>query len=101
MKNHLKKNVIWLVYFKKHTKKESIIYNEAVEEALCFGWIDSTVKRIDEERYCQKFTPRNDKSVWSELNKKKCKKMIKEKRITKYGLKKIEIAKSNGMWDKK
>jgi uncharacterized protein YdeI (YjbR/CyaY-like superfamily) len=99
-RNHDKMTKIWLVYFKKHTKKSSITYDEAVEEALCFGWIDSTVNRIDEERYRQIFTPRNDKSIWSELNKKRVAKLIKENRMTEFGMKKVEIAKENGMWDK-
>jgi len=99
-KNHSTEDEIWVVYYKKHTGKSTVIYNEAVEEALCYGWIDSTVKRIDEEQYCQKFTPRNDKSVWSDTNKERVKKLINNKQMTKDGLKKINIAKENGMWDK-
>ena len=57
---------IWLIYYKKHVNKESVSYEEAVLEALCFGWIDSIVKRIDEERYMQKYTPGIMKSNWSE-----------------------------------
>ena len=60
--NHHKEKEIWLVYYKKHTGKARVPYNGAVEEALCFGWIDSIVKTIDDERYMQKFTPRKDKS---------------------------------------
>jgi uncharacterized protein YdeI (YjbR/CyaY-like superfamily) len=99
-KNHDKKKEIWLVYYKKGSGKKSILYEEAVEEALCFGWIDSTVKSIDEFRYMQKYTPRKEKSVWSTLNKKRIKKLIQEKRITEHGLKKIDIAKKNGSWKK-
>ena len=84
----------------KNTKKLTIVYNDAVEEALCFGWIDSTIKRIDDETYKQKFTPRKDKSVWSLVNKKRAEKMIREKKMAKAGLKKIEIAKKNGQWEK-
>ena len=62
-KNYNKKNEIWLIYYKKHTGKPRIPYDDAVEEALCYGWIDSTVKRVDEEIFIQKFTPRNKKSV--------------------------------------
>ena len=54
-----KEKEIWLVFYKKHTGKARLAYDDAVEEALCFGWIDSIVKRLDEERYAQKFTPRN------------------------------------------
>ena len=98
--NHNISNGIWLIYYKKHTGNQSIIYNEAVDESLCFGWIDSTVKKIDEEKYKQKFTPRSDKSEWSELNKSRVEKLIQQKKMTKYGLKKIEAAKKNGMWNK-
>jgi len=90
---------IWLIYYKKHTGKPSVKYNDAVEEALCYGWIDSIVKRIDYERYMQKFTPRNDSSTWSEVNKKRVEKMIAQGKMTKYGLKKIEIAEQSGKWD--
>ena len=98
--NWSEKKVIWLIYYKKHAKKPSIPYNDAVEEALCFGWIDSTVKRIDEERYMQKYTPRKDKSIWSKLNKKRVQRMIDQKRMTPIGMKKIRAAKENGMWTK-
>jgi uncharacterized protein YdeI (YjbR/CyaY-like superfamily) len=96
---HSLANGIWLVYYKKHTGKPSVYYNEAVEEALCFGWIDSIVKRIDDERYMQKFTPRNPKSSWSESNKQRVTKMISEDKMTASGLELINIAKENGMWD--
>lgn len=85
-KNGKSKKEIWLIYYKKHSGKPRIPYDDAVEEALCFGWIDSTIKRIDEDRYCQKFTPRNIKSVWSELNIKRARKMIKAGRMTDNGL---------------
>ena len=69
LKEHYKsESHVWLIYFKKHTGKASIPYNDAVEEALCFGWIDSLVHRLDEERYMQKFTPRKMKSTWSKHN---------------------------------
>ena len=87
---------VWLIYYKKHTGKPRIPYDDAVEEALCFGWIDSTVKRVDDEKFAQKFTPRKNKSNWSDLNKKRAKKMIREGRMTKAGLTKIEEAKRNG-----
>ena len=97
-KNHDKVEEEWLIFYKKGTGKPSIDYEVAVEEALCFGWIDSLVKKIDEERYARKFTPRKDKSVWSESNKKRVKKVIKEGRITEYGLMKIKAAKKSGKW---
>ena len=84
--NHRKKKEIWLIYYKKHTGKPRIPYGHAVEEALCFGWIDSTVQRLNSERYVQKFTPRKSGSRWSRLNIQRARKMIKEKRMTKAGL---------------
>lgn len=88
-KNHKTEKEVWLIYYKNHTGKPTIPYDVAVEEALCFGWIDSIVKRIDDERYMQKFTPRKTNSNWSELNKKRVKKMIKEGRMTEAGMAKI------------
>jgi uncharacterized protein YdeI (YjbR/CyaY-like superfamily) len=99
-KNHATKAGIWLVFYKKKTSKPTISYEAAVEEALCFGWVDSIIKKIDDARYARKFTPRSDKSKWSQLNKKRAGKMIKEGRMTKLGLAKIEMAKKAGLWDK-
>lgn len=89
---------IWLVFYKKEASKPTIDYEAAVEEALCFGWIDSIIKKIDGEKYVRKFTPRKDKSYWSELNKKRSGKMIKAGRMTDAGLAKIEVAKKSGLW---
>ena len=96
--NHHYQEGIWLVYYKKHTGKPRIPYEDAVEEALCFGWIDSTVKRVDEETYVQKFTPRRNRSVWSKLNKMRAIRLIKAGRMTPLGLEKIEEAKMRGSW---
>jgi uncharacterized protein YdeI (YjbR/CyaY-like superfamily) len=98
--NHSSNDGIWMIFYKKETGKPTIPYEDAVEEALCFGWIDSTVKSVDEEKYLRKFTPRNDKSVWSALNKKRIEKVIREGRMTEAGLTKIRTAKENGHWDK-
>jgi uncharacterized protein YdeI (YjbR/CyaY-like superfamily) len=89
-KNYDKKKGIWLLYYKKHTKKPTIPYDDAVEEALCFGWIDSTVKRIDNEKHVQHYTPRKLRSIWSQNNIARVKKMIKEGKMTKAGLEKYE-----------
>jgi len=97
---HDKETEVWLIFFKKDTGKPSIEYELAVEEALCFGWIDSIIKKIDEAKYARKFTPRKDNSKWSELNKKRVAKLIKSKRMNQIGLAKIEAAKRNGRWDK-
>ena len=81
---------IWLVFYKKHTGKARLAYDDAVEEALCFGWIDSIVKRLDEERYAQKFTPRNRGSKWSDLNIGRVKKMIAAGLMTSAGMAMID-----------
>ena len=85
-KNYKTKTEIWLIYFKKHTGKPRIPYDDTVEEALCFGWIDSTVKRLDDEKYVRKYTPRRKNSIWSQLNIKRAQKMVKLGRMTKAGL---------------
>jgi len=98
--NHSIVREVWLIYYKKHSGKPRIPYDDAVEEALCFGWIDSIVKTIDDERYCQKFTPRNLKSIWSEHNKNRVAKMINQGKMTKHGMEKVKAAKKNGKWYK-
>jgi len=97
-KNHNTKREVWLVFYKKHTEKPSISYENAVEEALCFGWIDSIVKRIDDAKFVRKFTPRKPDSKWSELNKKRANKMIDQGKMTKAGLALISQAKDRGQW---
>ncbi len=76
--NYDKEKEIWLIYPKKASGKPRILYNDAVEEALCFGWIDSTAKRIDDDSYAQRFSPRNPKSTYSEANKARLRKLVKE-----------------------
>jgi len=98
--NHAVEKEIWLVLHKKHTGKQSISYDEAVEEALCFGWIDGIVKSMDDEKYALRFSPRRGGSVWSEANKKRVARVIAQGRMTKAGLVKIKEAKKNGEWDK-
>ncbi len=99
-RNHARKEGIWLVYYKKGTGKRSVTYKEALEEALCYGWIDSTVNRLDGERYMQKWTPRNAASVWSAANKERVKNLVAEGRMAAPGLAKVEAAKGNGSWDR-
>ena len=100
-KNHDSQREVWLIYYKKHTGKPRIPYDDAVEEALCYGWIDSTVKRNDDEKYAQKFTPRNEKSSWSELNKKRARKMMEQGGMTPAGLAKFKQAGEQKNEDKK
>jgi len=77
---------VWLVFFKAHTGRPSVAYEDAVEEALCVGWIDSLVKRLDEERYARKFTPRNPGSEWSATNVRRVAKLVREGRMTTAGM---------------
>lgn len=98
-KNHNSSPGIWLVYAKKHTGISSLSYADAVEEALCFGWIDSLVHPIDDSLYKQIFTPRKTKSRWSSLNKKRVERLIAAGQVTAAGMKAIEIAKKTGTWD--
>jgi len=98
-KNHGKSAGIWFVYFKKQTGKPRVTYDEVVEEALCFGWIDSVPRKFDENRSKLLFTPRKPKSVWSKLNKPRVEKLIKENLMTEIGLAKIEAAKRDGSWN--
>ncbi len=97
-RHHASEKEIWLIYYKKHTGKPRIPYGDAVEEALCFGWIDTTIRRLDEERFMQKYTPRKPRSVWSKLNKERAERMIRAKRMTRAGLERIEDAKRSGAW---
>jgi len=96
--NHQTSLGIWLVYYKKNSKKTGISYEEAVEEALSFGWIDSILNALDEERFMQVFTPRKPGSIWSKLNRERVKKIIEEGIITSAGLEKIEAAKRDGSY---
>ena len=87
--NYNKEKEIWLVYYKKDSKKPRISYNDAVNEALCYGWIDSTIKNIDQEKFAQRFTPRRPNSKLSEMNKERIRRLIKEKTMTSIGLKAV------------
>ena len=99
-KNHDIMREIWLIFHKKHTGKPNISYDEAVEEALCFGWIDSIIKKIDDQKFVRKFTPRKPGSRWSGLNKKRASKMINAGKMTEAGMALINQAKDRGTWQK-
>ena len=75
-RNHAKQDEIWLVYARKHTGKPRISYNDAVEEALCFGWIDSIQRGVDDDHFAQRFSPRRPGSPWSEMNRQRVKKLV-------------------------
>lgn len=98
LENHKAKDSVWLVYFKKKTQIPSLTWSEAVDEALCFGWIDSRKKTIDEKSYMQYFSKRKPKSIWSKINKDKVTKLIDACLMTSTGLESINIAKQNGSW---
>ena len=89
-KNHASEKEIWLIYYKKHSGKPRIPYNDAVEEALCYGWIDSIIKRVDDDRTAQRFSPRRPKSFLSETNRERVRRLIKAKKMTRFGLEKIK-----------
>jgi uncharacterized protein YdeI (YjbR/CyaY-like superfamily) len=98
-RNYDRENEAWLIHYKKRSGKSGVSYSEALDEALCFGWIDSRLKRIDEERFVLKYSPRKSKSVWSKVNKERAERLIEAGRMTDAGLAKIEEAKESGLWD--
>ena len=79
--NYQSEDEIWLLYHRVHTGKPRVAYNDAVEEALCFGWIDSTVKSIDDERYAQRFTPRRARSKYSQTNRERLRRLIDQGQV--------------------
>ncbi len=97
-KNHNTSKGIYVILYKVASPNHNMRWEEAVQEALCYGWIDSTVKNIDHEKRKQLFTPRKPKSVWSKLNKKHIKELIANSLMQESGLKKIEQAKIDGSW---
>ena len=98
--NHGRSPGVWLTYFNKTSGKQCLTVDEAVEEALCFGWIDSTAKKVDEERFEQMFTPRRRGSTWSNVNKKRVEKLAEQGLMAPAGMAKIEEAKADGSWDR-
>jgi uncharacterized protein YdeI (YjbR/CyaY-like superfamily) len=80
-KHHKSEPEVWLVYYKKHSGKPRITYNDAVEEALCFGWIDSTVNTLDADRFAQRFSPRKPKSKYSQANKERLRALAKQRKL--------------------
>ena len=95
-----KEEMIWLVFRKKGAGLVPFSYQEALDEALCLGWIDSLVRRIDDSTYMRKFTPRKANSVWSARNKERVEQLIQEGRMMPSGHRTIQVAQENGMWDK-
>jgi uncharacterized protein YdeI (YjbR/CyaY-like superfamily) len=97
-KNYAAKQDVWLIIYRKATGKPTVTYDEVVEEALCFGWIDSKPNKRDDESYFLFVAPRKPKSPWSALNKKRIEKLLQQNKIEDAGLKKIEAAKKDGSW---
>lgn len=98
-KNHRNSDGVWLVFYKKHSTKPTLQYHEAVEEALCFGWIDSIIKRRDEDSYTRKITPRKPNSRWSQLNKERVHRLTAQGLMCESGLGKVAAAKKSGLWN--
>jgi|WetSurMetagenome_2_1015567.scaffolds.fasta_scaffold308092_2 uncharacterized protein YdeI (YjbR/CyaY-like superfamily) len=100
--NQSRQEGIWLVFYNKDAGKPTLKYNDAVEEALCFGWIDGIIKNLDQERYARKFMPRTDFFNWSETNRKRVEKLVKNGQMTSTGLNKIGDFASTGklIWPK-
>ncbi len=98
-KNHAKSSGVWLKLAKKSSGSQSVSYAEALEIALCYGWIDGQKKSYDESFWLQKFTPRGAKSIWSKINKGKAGELIRSGRMKPAGLNAVERAKQNGRWD--
>ncbi len=96
--NHRSSDSVWLVYYKKASPKHNLTWSEAVDEALCFGWIDSTRNAVDEERFMQFFSKRKPQSNWSKINKEKIENLTARGMMTKAGLESVRIAKENGSW---
>lgn len=96
--NHIAKQSVWIVYYKKESNKPTISWSNAVDEALCFGWIDSKKVSIDKEKSQQFFSKRKTKSTWSKINKAKVEKLISDNLMAQAGIESIEIAKQNGSW---
>ena len=97
--NHATRQSVWLIIYKKESNTPSVHYPEAVDEALCFGWVDSKPNKRDAESYFQYFSKRNPNSNWSGVNKRKIEKLLREKRLAPAGLEMVGIAKRTGTWD--
>ena len=97
--NYLKEDAVWVIFYKKKAGKPSLSWSDAVDEALCFGWIDSTKRALDSERFIQYFCKRRPKSTWSKVNKDKVKILSESGQMMPQGLQAINIGKENGSWD--
>ena len=97
-KNHDTSPGIWLQFFKKGSEVKTVTYAEALDSALCYGWIDSQTKSLDDKSYLHRFGPRKPKSIWSKVNRLHVARLIKDSRMTPAGLAQVESAKEDGRW---
>jgi uncharacterized protein YdeI (YjbR/CyaY-like superfamily) len=98
-REHASSDGVWVKFAKKDSGVPTVVYADAVESALCYGWIDSQVKSLDERFYLQKFTPRRAKSKWSQINREKIEELMRQGRMKPAGLEQVELAKADGRWD--
>jgi uncharacterized protein YdeI (YjbR/CyaY-like superfamily) len=98
-KNHTESDGIWLRIFKKDSHEESLTYAEALDQALCYGWIDGQKRPFDQLSWLQKFTPRRPKSGWSKINTQHVERLIKAGIMTPAGMEAVEAAKADGRWE--
>jgi uncharacterized protein YdeI (YjbR/CyaY-like superfamily) len=97
--NHASPDGVWLKFAKKGSPARTVTYGEAVEEALCFGWIDGQARGYDEHFYLQRFTPRRSRSKWSQINREKAERLIADGRMHAAGVAQVEAAKADGRWE--
>jgi uncharacterized protein YdeI (YjbR/CyaY-like superfamily) len=99
-RNHAKSDGIWIRIYKKASGKKTVTYAEALDDALCYGWIDGQKNTYDAESFLQRFTPRRKKSMWSKRNREHISRLIKEKRMTDAGMREVTAAKKDGRWNR-
>ena len=98
-KNHARETELWVKFHKKGSGLPTVVYKEAVDAALCWGWIDGLVKTFDGNSYIQRFTPRKPKSIWSQINRDNVARLVETGRMTEHGLRHVDAAKKDGRWD--
>jgi uncharacterized protein YdeI (YjbR/CyaY-like superfamily) len=98
-RHHAIETEAWLILYKKKYQDQGLTLDEAIEEALCFGWIDGKLKRLDEKRFTLRFSPRTTTSIWSMSNIRRVEKLIEERKMTEAGILKVAEAKENGEWE--
>ena len=99
-RNHDKSSEIWILTYKRHTGRQCLSYEDALEEAIRYGWIDSRMRRIDDEKHTWRFAPRKLNSIWSQGNRKRAEELIRKGRMAAPGMAKVDAAKKSGEWDR-